>query len=48
VESPAAGPLLETEIKGHTLEIYVESVEVRSAGLWQGKNASQTRQEDRK
>jgi len=40
--------LLETEIKGHTLEIYVESVEVRSAGLWQGKNASQTRQEDRK
>ncbi len=39
--------LLETAIKGHTLEIYVESVEVRSTGRWQGKNASAT-QEDRK
>lgn len=39
--------LLDTAIKGHTLEIYVELVEVRSAGLWQGKNASAT-QEDRK
>lgn len=39
--------LLETAIKGHTLELYVDMVQVRPAGSWRGKNASQT-QDDRK
>ncbi|MDI6447948.1 choice-of-anchor Q domain-containing protein [Anaerobaca lacustris] len=37
--------LLETTIKGHTLEIYVDSMQVRPTGLWRGKNVSQAQQE---
>lgn len=39
--------LLEAAIKGHTLELYVEAVQVRPVGLWQGKSVAQA-QEDHK
>ena len=37
--------LLATTIKGHTLELYVTSVQVRPTGLWYGKNLSETQDE---
>ncbi len=39
--------LIATTIKGRTLELYVNSLQVRTAGLWRGKNVAQT-QEQRK
>lgn len=41
------GLLLEAPLKGHTLQLYADTIEVRPAGLWQGKNLSQTT-DDRK
>ncbi len=39
------GLLLEAPLKGHTLQLYADMIEVRPAGLWQGKNLSQTEDE---
>ncbi len=39
--------LLETTIKGHTLELYAEAVQVRPMGFWRGKSVAQA-QEDHK
>ncbi len=37
--------LLEAPLKGHTLQLYADTIEVRPDGLWQGKNLSQTEDE---
>lgn len=42
------GLLLETTIKGRTLELYVNLVQVRAMGLWRGKNVVQAQEQEQK